>query len=203
MKNRTMGVLAVWMCTAGAAQAQVNVQGFLSGDNEFNAYAGSATDATTPLGGENNWTAVLTFNTVFASGGYLYVTVRDYGDVVALGGYISTNGGATHDAIVPGMGWESYNAGPDLLSTDQGTTNTLIAAANAANGWVAATAGTAVVGFGLPQDYNGMPVLGCIWDPRGGVNDTVIFRYQIVPAPHSAALLVAGAIAFTRRRRMV
>lgn len=207
MKNQTMGVLATWLCFAGAAQAQVNVQGFLSGDNQMDAFTGTASGTTTHLGGLNDWNHVLSFNTVVSTNGYLYVAVSDYGDVVALGGYISTNGGTTYDPILPGMGWESYNAGPNsFMHPDQAGIDSFIAAANAGssgggNGWVAATAGTASIAFGLPNDYNGMTPLGCIWDPRAGVHDTVVFRLQIVPTPHSAALLLAGVLAAARRRR--
>ncbi len=209
MKNQTMGVLAAWVCIAGAAQAQVNVQGFLSGDNQMDAFTGTASGTTTHLGGLNDWNHVLPFNTVVSTNGYLYAAVSDYGDVVALGGYISTDGGTMYDPILPGMGWESYNAGPNnFMHPDQAGIDILIAAANAGggsgggNGWVAATAGTASIAFGLPLDYNGMPPLGSIWDPRAGVNDTVVFRLQIVPAPHSVAPLVAGVFALSRRRRM-
>jgi|GEM_PF-6281973 len=206
MKIRAIGVAAgAWL--AGMAQAQINVEGFLSGDNQFDAFSGTSSGTTTHLGGLDDWNHVLSFNTVVSTNGYLYVAVSDYGDVVALGGYISTNGGVSYDAILPGAGWESYNAGPNnFMHPDRATIDTYIAAANAAssgggNGWVESTAGTASVSFGLPIDYNGMPVLGSIWDPRAGVNDTVVFRLQIVPTPHSVAPILAGVIAISRRRR--
>ncbi len=207
MSIRTIGVLAAGACIASAAQAQVNVQGFISGDNQFDAFTGTASGTVTHLAGANDWNQVQSFSTVFSSSGYIYVAVSDYGAVFGLGGYISTNGGASFDAILPGMGWESYNAGPnDFVHPDQNAINAFIAAANAGgsgggSGWVPATDGTATISFGLPPDYNGMPALGCIWDPRADVNETVIFRLLIVPAPHSAAPLVAGMIALGRRRR--
>lgn len=209
MNTRIIAVLTAGACVAGAAQAQVNVQGFLSADNQFDAFTGTTSGTVAHIGGQNDWNGVSFINTVFTSSGYVYVAVSDYGAVFALAGYISTDGGTSYNPILPGMGWESYNAGPNsFMHPNQASINALITAANAGGGgsgggtgWVAATAGTASVGFGLPNDYNGMPALGSIWDPRADVNETVVFRYQIIPAPHSMAPLVAGMIALSRRRR--
>lgn len=209
MTTRIIAALTAGTCIAGAAQAQMNVQGFLSGDNQFDAFTGTASGTTSHIGGLNDWNHVLPFTTVVSTNGYLYVAVSDYGDVVALGGYISTDGGTSYAPILPGMGWESYSAGPNnFMHPNQASIDLLVTAANAGGGgsgggtgWVAATAGTASIAFGLPPDYNGMPALGSIWDPRAGVHDTVVFRYQIVPTPQSMAPLVAGMIALSRRRR--
>lgn len=200
MNKRSIGALAAAACTTGAAHAQVNVEGYLSGDNQFVAYTGTASGTTSPFASLGDWASYVTFNTVVTGNGYIYIAVTDYGDVFGLGGYISVNGGTS--PIIAGMGWESYNLGAGTTTTpDQAAIDGFIATANAGNAWLAATAGTAVISFGLPADYNGLPTLGCIWDPRADVNETVIFRLLIVPAPLSAAPLAAGMMVLTRRRR--
>lgn len=207
MSNRGVRAIALFVgmaCVAQAANAVVNVDVWMSCDNQFELYTGTALSTTgSVIGGVNNWAAAT--NYVFGTnpGDYLYVVGADYGAVFGLGGYVSIDGGTTYTAILAGNGWESVRIGPATAWPAQPLIDTWISNATLGGLWTPSVAGTGVVGFGLPATYGPMPALGCIWDAQADVNDMVLFRYRVVPSPITAVpfgvVLVSGLM--TRRRR--
>lgn len=213
-----IGIKAVGLCVAlllslAALSAQVNVEVWMSADDQFYLYHGPASGSPlTPVGGYLGWGTANHYTFQVSANHYLYVVARDIAaGVWGLGGYVKIGSGPWV-AITPGSGWEAvwignYPPPNDYYMPDQATVEGWIASANSGNAWLPAVAGTAVPGSGLPNNYGGMPAQTPIWQDRPaswrdrqGPYDMILFRY-LVPEPTSMAVLGAGLAGLLCRRR--
>ena len=198
-------IAVVVLCLSPIHGYGANVDIWISADDRFDLYTGTGSGTISFVGGQVGWTSVGHYN--FAPPyGNLYVVGADTAGVVwGLGGYLSLDGGANYNPILPGAGWEVAFIGYNVAWPNQSTVDSWIAAANNNGDWVPVVTGTATPGAGLPSNYGSpsRPALVSNWHPSALSQPfaTVLFRYPVVPEPASmVALMIGLAIVVPWRR---
>ncbi|GIV04824.1 MAG: hypothetical protein KatS3mg016_0399 [Fimbriimonadales bacterium] len=136
-----------------ASASPVNFQMYVSADDDFDLYTGNAAGASTLVANHNGgWTTPYFYSLTLQVNDYIYIPAMDLAaGRWGLGGYTSTDGGATWTPILPNSpNWEvvyvdspGFGGSPNNPVMNLATLNAVIANANANNLWVAPVAGTA------------------------------------------------------------
>jgi len=200
-------------------------------DNQYDAYTGTPTAATTLVGGDNNWPTLETYNvTGVNSTDFWYVTTSS--DRAVAQGFLAsfTNTTLGNTILTGSVAWEVFRAGDHLLpifGTPNGSwptnlqptmaqTSAAIAYATANSLWTATASSPGYTNPGVGP-WGAFPLIPSaaqwVWAPAtGGGNplqpganhgEFLIFRIegQAIPTPAAAALLGLGGLMAARRRR--
>jgi hypothetical protein len=187
-----------------------NIDIWMSTDDRFDLYTGTGGGTSSFVGGQFDWTTPGHYSFALPNCNYLYTVGADvFGLVWGLGGYLSLDGGANYNPILPGSGWEVAFIGNSVPWPNQSTVDSWIVTANSNNDWVPIVPGSAFPGFGMPTNYGSVtrPALASVWHPSAlsQAFSTVLFRYHVVPEPASEVVLMIGLgiVALWRRNTKV
>jgi len=200
-------------------------------DNQYDAYTGTSTAATTLVGGDNNWPTMETYNVTGVNATDFWYVTTSSDRAVAQGFLASFTNTTLGNTILTGdAAWEVFRAGDHLmpifgqangswtanLQPTMAQTSAAIAYATANSLWTATASSPGYTNPGAGP-WHAFPLIPSsaqwVWAPsvsggnplRPGANhgEFLIFRIegQAIPTPGAAALLGLGGLIAARRRR--
>jgi len=200
-------------------------------DNQYDAYTGTSTAATTLVGGDNNWPTMETYNVTGVNATDFWYVTTSSDRSVAQGFLASFTNTTLGNTILTGnAAWEVFRAGDHLLpifgqangswtanlQPTMAQTSAAIAYATANSLWTATASSPGYTNPGAGP-WGAFPLIPnsaqWVWAPnvsggnplQPGANhgEFLIFRIegQAIPTPGAAALLGLGGLIAARRRR--